>query len=149
MPDFFEALNIKWIRYSYNWGCCPQLRQTMVSVPSFKKIFWGDAWVAQSVKRLTSAQIMILWLMRSSSAMGELEPHFRWTLLLSLSLCPMWDLRSLSPPLIHLCPLSQKKKKKKKDVHIRGTLMKRIWELSVLSWQLFNIFKLIPQLKFY
>ena len=41
---------------------------------------WG-AWVAQSVKHLTSAQVMISWFMSSSPTLGELKPH-------SLSLCP-------------------------------------------------------------
>ena len=34
------------------------------------------AWVAQSVKHLTSAQVTILWFMNLNPASGELEPRF-------------------------------------------------------------------------
>ena len=71
--------------------------------------WWGEAWVVQSVKRLTSAQVMISRFVSSSLASGSvltaqsLEPA-------SDSVCP-----SLSaPPLLVLClSLSQKLKKKK------------------------------------
>ena len=51
---------------------------------------WGD-WVAQSVKRLTLAQVMISWFMSMSPALGSvltaqsLEPALGSV---SLSLCP-------------------------------------------------------------
>ena len=68
---------------------------------------WGT-WVAQSVKRLTSAQVMISWFLSSSSTSGSvltaqrLEPvSDSVSLSLSLSLS--------APPLFMLClSLSQK-----------------------------------------
>ena len=58
---------------------------------NFKNIYNdGDAWVARSVKRLTSARVVILRLMGSSPASGSVLPA--WSLLgilcLPLSLRP-------------------------------------------------------------
>ena len=53
-----------------------------------------DSWVAQSVKHLTSAQVMISWFVSSSPASGSvltaqsLEPGPCFGFCVSLSLCP-------------------------------------------------------------
>ena len=56
--------------------------------PLKRRKFWG-AWVAQSVKHLTSAQVMISWVVGSSSASGSV--------LTAQSLEPVSD--SVSPSL--------------------------------------------------
>ena len=63
----------------------------------FKCPFWG-AWVAQSVKHLTSAQVMISWFVSSSPTWGSV--------LTAQSLEPVSDSVSPSlsaPPLLVLC----------------------------------------------
>ena len=58
----------------------------------------GGAWVAQSVERPTSAQVMISWLMGSSPVLGSV--------LIAQSLEPASDYLSPSlsaPPLLMLC----------------------------------------------
>ena len=54
-----------------------------------KMSYWGNPWVAQSVERLTSAQVMILWFVSSSPALGSV--------LIAQSLEPASD--SVSPSL--------------------------------------------------
>ena len=69
--------------------------------PPFKKVEIRGAWVAQSVKRSTSAQVMISWFVGWSPASGSvltaqsLEPA-------SNSVSP-----SLSSPLLALCQIGR------------------------------------------
>ena len=76
-----------------------QSSSTQIGHPFFKGNFYGGAWVAQSVERLTSAQVMISWSVSLRPVSGSvltaqrLEPAFRLCLPLSL-------------PLPHSCSLS-------------------------------------------
>ena len=74
---------------------------------------WVQHWV--NSRPASGEQESPLWVSTSPTS-GE--PRFSLSLSLfppsSLSLFPSWDSLSLSLPLAHLCPLSQKKKKIKK-----------------------------------
>ena len=83
---------------------CPWLRRTIILQHKKKKKKLGGSWVAQLVKRLTWAQVMISQLVSSSPASGSV--------LTARSPEPVSDSVSPSlstPPLFVLCPsLSQK-----------------------------------------
>ena len=73
-----------------------------LQVLPFLNIYFRGAWVAQSIKHLTSARVRILWSMGSSPTSGSV--------LIALSLEPASESMSLSlsaPPLLVL-GLSQK-----------------------------------------
>ena len=83
-----------------------KLQETKKSIRkiTLERMYSCSAWVAQSVERPTLAQIMILWFMNSSPALGSV--------LTAQSLEPALDSVSPSlsaPPLLMLClSLSQK-----------------------------------------
>ena len=56
----------------------------------FENSFHRGTWVAQSVKRSTSAQVMISWFVSLSPASGSVlsAGGLLWILCLPLSLCP-------------------------------------------------------------
>ena len=86
-------------------GLCPGLRQDVplrallfgkISLPPVKmQMSWG-AWVAQSVKRLTSAQVVISWSMSLSPKSMSSSPK-SGSVLTAQSLEPVSD--SVSPSL--------------------------------------------------
>ena len=86
----------------YGWQACEKIfhirkRSSVLGKRKWKPQ-WGDAWVAQSVKHLTSAQVVISWFVSSSPASGSV--------LTARSLEPASDSVSLplsAPRLLLLC----------------------------------------------
>ena len=70
--------------------------------PQFKNSFLWGTWVAQPVKHLTLAQVMISWFVSSSSTLGSVLTVQR--------LEPVLDSVSLSLPLPFSCSVSLKNK---------------------------------------
>ena len=92
-----------------------------------KDLLSRGAWVAQSVKRLTSAQVMISWFVSLSPASGSLLTA--WSLEPSLgSVSP--SLYAPPPLVLYLSKINKCKKnlKRKKDLHSENykILMKEI-----------------------
>ena len=80
-----------------------------VKVTQSKMVGAGGAWVAQSVKRLTSAQVMICWFVGSSPASGSV--------LMARSLDPASDSVSPSLSALPLLVLSLSLKNKCKETN--------------------------------
>ena len=53
------------------WSTFTQMVPVNCKVAGFKTSYYRGTWVAQSVKHLTSAQVMISWFMNSSHALGS------------------------------------------------------------------------------
>ena len=87
------------------FNSCYEIRPFPWCLSTCLNTFYWDTWVAQLVKHLTSAQVMISWFVGSSPMSGSVLTARAWSLLwiLSLSL-------SLSAPLLftHTLSLSQK-----------------------------------------
>ena len=58
------------VRVKEGWSCWIEGREVLLSV--IKEKMYGGTWVAQSVERLTLAQVMILRFVSSSPALGSL-----------------------------------------------------------------------------
>ena len=89
---------------------CPQGRDGVEDQAlSLKEQLGRGAWVAQSVKRPTSAQVMVSWFVSSNPMLGSMlsAQSLLWILSLCLSL-------SLSPSTTYVLSLSKTNIKKKK-----------------------------------
>ena len=76
------------LKMSSLWGCTPQVSPLL----HFKETEPRGIWMAQSVKRLTSAQVMILWFMSLSPASGcvdSSEPEACFGFWVSVCLYPI------------------------------------------------------------
>ena len=115
--------NVKHVKASHCFKFCAYTKVLL--------IVYNGAWVAQQVKHLTSAQVMILRFMTSSPTSGELMPRIGWAwALLQVSSSPLWWalLLSLSPSsphprsLVTSLTLSLSKKKKRFIIGVPGRL---------------------------
>ena len=96
------------------WGQLQQLRTTSINLDDGKgERTARGIWGAQSVKRPTSAQVTVSRFRDLSPVLGELEPPL-WAL---HGVEPLWDYPSLSLslPLAHSCPPSQRETKVSDD----------------------------------